>query len=239
MGAATHLVTLSFDDGFIRSSLKQAEIYEKFGLSACINVIASGHEPDFKAPDKWHDGFPKGDFGLWNELAARGHEIMPHGYRHARKSELPFEEAKGLILRCLDIFQSKLKGFSPATAVFNYPYLATTPELDAWLCGLVRATRGSGPAINPMPSPGLKSIGCPTSGPDDCEEDISAKLEGFLAGPGGWFVYCGHGVDGEGWGPVRSAWLEALLARLVNTPGVRVFPAAKALALGDAGAFRP
>ena len=39
----THVVTLSFDDGFRASSLKTAEIYERYGLSACINVIATAH----------------------------------------------------------------------------------------------------------------------------------------------------------------------------------------------------
>ena len=29
----THFVTLSFDDGFKKSSLRTAEIYEKYGLS--------------------------------------------------------------------------------------------------------------------------------------------------------------------------------------------------------------
>ena len=32
-----HIVTLSFDDGFKKSSLRTAEIYEKHKLSACIN----------------------------------------------------------------------------------------------------------------------------------------------------------------------------------------------------------
>src|SRR5262245_22487247 len=89
----THFVTLSFDDGFKKSSLRTAEIYEKYTLSACINVIATAHHPDFVLPNEYHN-FPVGDFGLWNELQARGHEIMPHGYKHANKKMLPFEEAK-------------------------------------------------------------------------------------------------------------------------------------------------
>jgi peptidoglycan/xylan/chitin deacetylase (PgdA/CDA1 family) len=40
-----------------------------------------------------------------------GHEIMPHGYRHANKQSLPFAESKDLILRCLDVFDKELKGF--------------------------------------------------------------------------------------------------------------------------------
>jgi hypothetical protein len=34
-----HIVTLSFDDGFRKSSIKTAEIYEKHNLSACINGL--------------------------------------------------------------------------------------------------------------------------------------------------------------------------------------------------------
>ena len=105
-----HVVTLSFDDGFRRSSLKTAEIFERFGLSAAINVVARGHlgEPD----EGWHKRWPKGDFGLWNELQARGHEIMPHGLVHANKSELAFEEGKRLIEMCLEAFADDLDGFA-------------------------------------------------------------------------------------------------------------------------------
>jgi hypothetical protein len=70
-----HIVTLSFDDGFQKSSIKTAEIYEKYKLSACLNVVASAHMKDFRPPD--YRNVPRADFGLWNELKARGHEVMP------------------------------------------------------------------------------------------------------------------------------------------------------------------
>ena len=54
-----HIVSLSFDDGFEKSNLKIAEIYEKFGLSACFNVIALGHDPNFEPPDPYHEGYPR------------------------------------------------------------------------------------------------------------------------------------------------------------------------------------
>lgn len=37
----SHLVTLSFDDGFKKSFLEAARIHEQFGLPGCFNVIAS------------------------------------------------------------------------------------------------------------------------------------------------------------------------------------------------------
>ena len=97
-----HVVTLSFDDGFKSSSIKTAEIYEKHELSACVNVVASAHMKEFRPPD--YHTVRRGDFGLWNELQARGHEIMPHSYKHANLQEIPFAEAQDLILRCLDVF---------------------------------------------------------------------------------------------------------------------------------------
>src|SRR4030043_2292420 len=76
-----HIITLSFDDGFEKSSIKTAEIYEKYGLSACINIVAIGHTKDPSLPGEWHK-WQAGDFELWNDLKLRGHEIMPHGYKH-------------------------------------------------------------------------------------------------------------------------------------------------------------
>ena len=86
--AKRHIITLSFDDGFKKSSVLTATIFEKYKLSACINVVATGHLPDFKSPDEYQVT-EKGDFGLWNELKSSGHEIMPHGYKHARKTTMP------------------------------------------------------------------------------------------------------------------------------------------------------
>jgi len=72
--AGVHVVTLSFDDGFERSSIRTAEIFERYGLVAELNVLATG-EPD----EEWHREWRKGDFSLWNELKRRGHHVMPHG----------------------------------------------------------------------------------------------------------------------------------------------------------------
>src|SRR5688572_29729604 len=47
-GKKKHIITLSFDDGFKKSSILTAAIFEKYQLAACINVIATGHLPDFK-----------------------------------------------------------------------------------------------------------------------------------------------------------------------------------------------
>lgn len=128
-----HVVTLSFDDGFERSSRLTAEIFERHGLVAELNVLAAGHLGEPAEP--WHSRWRKGSFELWNELKARGHHLMPHGYRHADKAELPLAEAQRLIERCLDVFATALVGFNPSQASFAFPYNRSTPALEAWLGG--------------------------------------------------------------------------------------------------------
>jgi len=221
-----HIVTLSFDDGFRKSNVKIAEIYERFGLRACMNVLAG---PVVGEQEKW--GKDRGDFGLWNELQARGHEIMPHGYDHSNKRELGFENAKASIGRCLEVFAEKLEGFDAKQAVFNFPYNQSTPELEEWLPSVVRAFRTGGSGINPLPYPGMVKVTTTGEGPENCEWHVDKEIERLLAQPEGWLVYNTHGLEEEGWGPIRASYLEELLPRLIEK-GVEVLPAG--VALGEA-----
>ncbi|UCD53497.1 MAG: polysaccharide deacetylase family protein [Phycisphaerales bacterium] len=225
-----HIVTLSFDDGFRKSFRRIAEIYEKYQLSACLNVIATGHEEDFQPPGEYIAGSPRGDFGLWNELKQRGHEIMPHTYRHTNLRQVPFDEAIDLIARCLDVFTERLKGFDPKKAVYNFAYNASTPELEKWLAGRVRAFRTGGDAINRWPHPGQVKLTCTSFGPGNCEQAIDQEIERLLARQKGWFIFNTHGLDEEGWGPIRATYLDRLLDRLTGMDSVDVLPAGRALA---------
>lgn len=224
----SHIVTLSFDDGFKKSSIRIAQIYEKHNLSACINVISTAHLDTFELPNEYH-AWPAGDFGLWNELKARGHEIMPHGYKHADKNAIPFNQAKDLILRCLAYFSKELKGFEPKKAVFNFPYNSSTPELEAWLPTQVMAFRAGGGGINPLPHKGQVKLTCTSFGPGNCEHHLDNEIEKLLAKDAGWLIYNTHGLDDEGWGPIRSCYLEKLLERLLAIDSVAIMPAGKAL----------
>lgn len=223
-----HFITLSFDDGFKKSSILTAEIYEKYNLSACINVIATAHLPGFVLPNEYHN-WPVGDFDLWNDLKARGHEIMMHGYKHAHKKEMPFAEGKDLILKCIDYFSNKLKGFEPQESIFNFPFNASTPELEEWLPTQVKAFRTGGPPINPLPHKGQAKLTCSAFGPDNCEKHLDSEIDKLLKQPSGWLVYNTHGLDDEGWGPIRSQYLDDLLKRLTSIKTVEIIPAGKAL----------
>jgi peptidoglycan/xylan/chitin deacetylase (PgdA/CDA1 family) len=224
-----HIISLSFDDGLEKSNLNIAEIYEKYGLSACFNVIALGHDPDFEPPDPYHEGYPKGNFDLWNELQARGHEIMPHGLLHHNLTEISFSDAQTSILHCLEIFERELKGFERREAIFNFAYNASTPELEAWLPKAVKAFRTGGEAINPLPHPEQVKLTTTGYGPENCEQHLNGHIERLLAKHAGWLIYNTHGLDDEGYGPIRAEYLDVLLERLTNTGNVIVMPVGRIL----------
>src|SRR4030042_3329301 len=229
-----HYLTLSWDDGFLNSSRKTAEIFENFGLRAEFNIVATASLSTKKLPAdrqpgaRW--GAAYGGFSLWNELQERGHVIQPHGYIHANKSNLPFAEARELIMKCLDIFNSRLVGFVPEQTIFAFPYNASTPELEVWLPGVVRAFRtGSGPAINNFPS--SRTVKLTTSGLAEAETGLDQYLHELFEKPDGWLIYNVHGLDGEGWGPLRSKFLIRRLERLSCMPDLKILPAQDVLAL--------
>jgi peptidoglycan/xylan/chitin deacetylase (PgdA/CDA1 family) len=221
-----HIVTLSFDDGFERSSIRTAEMFERHGLVAELNVLAAGHL--CASSDAWHTRWRKGDFALWNDLKARGHYVMPHGYRHANKAELPLAEAQRLIERCLEVFTAELEGFDASRASFAFPYNRSTPALEAWLGSRAHAFRTGGDPVMPLPQPGQQRVTCTGFGPERCDDHLVATVESFLSGPPGWLCYNLHGLDDEGWGPVGSETLDGVLESLASR-GVQVLPITAAL----------
>lgn len=224
-----HIVSLSFDDGLERSNQRIAEIYENYGVSACFNIIALGHSTDFMPPDPYHEGCPKGGFDLWNELQDRGHEIMPHGLLHRNLAEMPFAVAQEAILSCLEIFKNNLSFFKAKESVYNFAYNASTPEIESWLVDFVRAFRTGGEGVNALPHDGQTRLTTTSYGPDNCEHHLDSCIEKLLAQPEGWLIYNTHGLDDEGWGPIRAVYLEELLSRLTRINSVKILPVYRAL----------
>ena len=225
-----HIVSLSFDDGFEKSNRQIADIYEKFGLSACFNVLAREEVDGEKVEDPYHN-WPKGGFKLWNELQARGHEIMPHGLIHHNLANMPLADAQRSITRCLEIFTQELENFEAQEAVYNFAYNASTPEIEAWLPAVVKAFRTGGEGINPLPHRGQVRLTTSAHGPENCEWHLDECIMRLLTQPSGWLIYNVHGLDEEGWGPIRAEFLEELLDRLSGTEGVTVLPVGRALSI--------
>ncbi len=226
--AGRHIITLSFDDGFEKSSIRTAEIFEKHGLPACLNVIASAHMDQFQLPNEYH-AWPVGDFDMWNDLKRRGHEIMPHSYKHTNLAQVPLEEAKYWTEKCIDVFNELLEGFVAEESVFNLPHNASTPEVEAWLVTRFRAIRTHGGLFNPLPFKGMVRLGCGGYGPGNIDKHLTESVDAFLEGPPGWFIYNTHGLDEEGWGPLSSGLLDELLGKWKETEGVEVLPVIPAL----------
>src|ERR1051325_3823747 len=182
-----HVVTLSFDDGFAHSSLRTAEVFERYGLAAELHVLATGHLGE--STDPWHARWPKGDFALWNELRARGHHVMPHGYRHADKAALPLEQATRLIEACLDVFDAELEGFDRSAASFAFPYNRSTPALEACLGARVRALRTGRPPVAPPPRPGGRRGPRGGWGRERCDDPLPKRMAELRAAPPAWLCY--------------------------------------------------
>jgi peptidoglycan/xylan/chitin deacetylase (PgdA/CDA1 family) len=154
---------------------------------------------------------------------------MPHSYDHQNLTEMPLEEAKVSILKCLDVFKEELDGFDEKESVYNFAYNASSPEIEEWLGTQVKAFRTGGPALNPPPYPGQKKLTCISHGPENIDQHLGETIDQFLEGPEGWFIYNTHGLDDEGWGPVSSVFLDELLDRLLKIKTMEILPAGRAL----------
>lgn len=227
----SHVLTLSFDDGFKKSFLKIADIYDEFGLRACLNVIAAAHFPSFQGVDQWIRPELMGDFADWNSLVARGHEVMPHSWLHNNLVEQPLEKAEELIGKCLDYFEQNLEGYIPSNAVFNFPFNASNQQLETFALKRVRAVRsGGGSPVNPVPTSTQPTrLACWSHGPNNSDQWVQEQVNKFLMSDGGWLILNLHGLDDEGWGPISTNYLNSLLERLTSIERVEVLPAGEVL----------
>jgi peptidoglycan/xylan/chitin deacetylase (PgdA/CDA1 family) len=155
---------------------------------------------------------------------------MPHGHRHENLQEVPLATGKELVRKCLDIFQEKLAGFDPRQAIFNFPFNASTPELEKWLPTQVRAFRTGYKSMNPLPRKGQSRLTCASFGPENCEDAIDREIKNLLDRESGWMIFNAHGLDDEGWGPMRATYLERLLERLLAIQTIAILPVGRALA---------
>jgi peptidoglycan/xylan/chitin deacetylase (PgdA/CDA1 family) len=231
----THVLTLSFDDGFKKSFYKIAEIFQEYDLKACLNVIAMGHVPGF-VNDKFIPQDLLGNFNDWNKLKGMGHEVMPHTWDHKNLTEIPLDEAKENLDRCFDFFEKNLDGYRAHKAVYNFAYNASNENLDNYALKRVGAIRTGGwlilqnTKLNDIPkhSTGLK-LGCWGHGPDLSDNYIEEEINEFIAGSGGWLILNVHGLDNEGWGPMSTNYLDGLLKKLSKIKHLDILPTGQVL----------
>ena len=90
------------------------------------------------------------------------------------------------------------------------------------------AFRTGGGAINPLPHKGQVKLTCTSFGPGNCEHSIDSEIEKLLAQETGWLIFNTHGLDDEGWGPIRATYLDRLLDKLSAIESVDILPAGRA-----------
>lgn len=231
----THVLTLSFDDGFKKSFYKAASVHEEYGLKACLNVIAMGHEPGY-VTDKYIVQFPLGNFDDWNKLRSRGHEVMPHTWDHKNLTEMPLAEANENMDKCFDYFEKHLEGYKAGEAIYNFAYNASNEALHSHALTRVHAIRTGGNVVlkdtmtNMLPADGKPvELGCWAHGPALGDDAVDKDINEFLESAGGWLMINLHGLDNEGWGPVSTSYLDKLLKRLVKIDYLAVAPAGEVL----------
>ena len=216
-------ISFSFDDGFLASTIKTARIYESFGLKAEFNVTATFASGRIERTDSVVGEGEYAGFDMLNELQERGHVIQPHGYNHTDKTKVGLLEATDLVARCIDVFRQRLQGFEPARTVFCFPYNYSNKAIENHVESLFRAFRtGYDRVINPIPDRSTKMI-YGDSWPD-VEAKIDRSITQLLAMESGWLVYNTHGLDGEGWEPISSEYLQRTLERLLRHEDVRILP---------------
>jgi peptidoglycan/xylan/chitin deacetylase (PgdA/CDA1 family) len=207
-------IGIIFDDGFRKSSIATAELFESFGLRAVFAVIAD--HASFHAA--------AGEFALWNELQSRGHIIHPHGQTHVKLSDIPPQQAIGSVRQCLDTFQQKLNGFDPKQAVYATTYNIGTPETIEWLLPRVRGVRIGG---DPFLSADMLASRVWTStafGPGDPAQHFIQHLDEARQRRPAALLYCLHGLDGELWGAIARDSLRQILETITTDPAFEYWP---------------
>ena len=209
-------VGIIFDDGFVKSTLATAALFEEFKLPAVFAVVGE--------PGDWASHIPKGDFGLWNELQQRGHIVQPHGLKHAKLDELPHEEAVDQVERCLAMFAGKLDGFDPARAIYMCAYNSSTPRLNDWLLRHVHALRQGGSGLVSQREFESRLWHSDAFGPDDPGPRVLKLLKKARKTRPPVFLHSLHGVDGEGWGAIALPTLRKVLEIITTDDALEYWP---------------
>jgi peptidoglycan/xylan/chitin deacetylase (PgdA/CDA1 family) len=201
-------VGIIFDDGFIRSTVKTVEIFERSKLPAVFAVLAD--------PTNFVPGC--GDWKLWNELQSRGHKIHPHGQTHVKLSDIPPADAIASVQQCLESFQENLDNFKPKDALYAFAYNTGTPETIAHLLPQVRAVRIGGNPLLTDANFRTRIWTSQTFGPADPFEDFQYVLAQARRVKPSALFYCFHGLDDEYWGATTSDHLHQILEIITTSP---------------------
>jgi peptidoglycan/xylan/chitin deacetylase (PgdA/CDA1 family) len=181
--------TYTFDDGNPSSSTI-ASIFESYGLRATFYIVAGA--------------VPDAQWSMWRGLQAKGHEIGNHSMTHTIDLSDPTLSDQTLNTEINDaqtLIAQKL-GTRPMT--FAFPWHAYSDRSLKVALQHHFAVR--------KPNIGESTYHFVFFDQDHSVDeahalaDANAQLADTVA-VGGWFVAAGHGVDGDGWSPITSNFL--------------------------------
>jgi peptidoglycan/xylan/chitin deacetylase (PgdA/CDA1 family) len=203
-------IGLVFDDGFAKSSIDTARIFEQYKLPALFAVLSD--------PSDFAPRFVKGDFHLWNDLQSAGHKIHPHGHTHANMPSLPYADATKQIDLCLSTFQEKLNNFDPKKVIYHFTYNLGTPALNEYLLPKVAISRNAGTGFLTNEDLSTRVWRATSYGPEDPYNFVRSQLDVAKQFQAPAFFMALHGLDGEAWGATSSDNLKRLLDRITTDP---------------------
>jgi peptidoglycan/xylan/chitin deacetylase (PgdA/CDA1 family) len=183
----------TFDDGYATSPAI-ATLFERAGLRATFYIV-----PGLVANTDWT---------IWQDLSRRGHEIANHSMTHPDFVATPMTDQMldTEIVQSQRLIEQRV-GVRPLT--FAFPYHLSTPRAMA-------LAQQSHMAVRMMDNgePGYRFAFFDTDHGTDLAGTLSTvnrQLDEAVQG-NGWFVAGGHGIDGDGWSPVTTDFLQKHLA---------------------------
>ncbi len=186
-GGKKAAASYTFDDGY-PSSFAIADMFEARGLRASFYIIAGA-----VADDQW---------ASWQDLLARGHEIGNHSMTHTIDLGMPDltpDQLNTEIVQSQKLLADKL-GSKPL--VFAFPWHSSTPQARALALQTHIAIRTP---TDDLPFT-LAFFDLNHGTPEDTMATVNQQLADMVD-QGGWYVAAGHGIDGDGWSPVSSQFL--------------------------------
>lgn len=196
--------SFTFDDALIDSAYKIDKLI--YPYKATFYIVTGWLKPNpIKIEDIYNIGVDHGDIKQWQELSSLGHEIGSHTVSHVKVNSLNMEKEYFDSLSFIKKFHKP-----PYSLAMPYCLKPITPlSYDSIRLGQGKKNYNSLKKINFSQ---LNSF-------DPVENRLSVK-EAFKIidhlPASAWLIFRAHGLDGEGYCPWQSEYLEAIYKFLLS-----------------------
>ncbi|MEI7932304.1 MAG: polysaccharide deacetylase family protein [Alphaproteobacteria bacterium] len=211
-------VSITFDDGLVEGARKAVSVMGRHAMPASFYVVTGWVEP-VRAPvrDAANLGRSHGTWDFWRDLAAAGHEVGSHTVSHFKaggpKAALqPWRVASELRQSKADLQRE----IPQDDFTISMPWNAASPVSDLFVRRTYSACRlgGGDIAYNRLDAFNPYALASWAPGPRHAWEDHVAAIEAIP--DGGWLIFGYHSLDGEGWEPITSEFLDQLCGYLAD-----------------------